>query len=203
MNWLRSRRFYAGVGIGLIPMLLLAAQTNDPLTTDRRDGHPVVVRTYAGCCPDSTDADRTAALLEALPKDVVLVETFTGCCCGDTTRVYGPTSSRDVFVPPSPITGTGPGRGYPPAFAPTPDAPSVPRNEVPGIAAVQPEAPPVAGLTPVNVPLPPPPAQAGLPGWLGFLVAPLALLAGEFGSSDGTICPDDSGLPVGPNRARC
>lgn len=203
MNWLRSRRFYAGLGIGLVPLLLLAAQSNDPLSSDRRDGHPVVVRTYAGCCPDSSDATRTAALLEALPEDVVLVETFTGCCCGDTTRVYGPTSSRDVFVPPSPITGTGPGRGGPPAYAPTPGAPSAPRADVPGLALASPGPPPAPGLMPVNVAVPSAPVEAGLPGWLGFLAAPIAFLAGELGSSEGTICPDDSGLPVGPNRPRC
>ena len=203
MNWLRSRRFYAGIGIGLVPLLLLAAQSTDTRSSDRRDGHPVVVRTYAGCCPDSTDADRTAALLESLPEDVVLVETFTGCCCGDTTRVYGPTSSRDVFVPPSPITGTGPGRGVPPAYPPTPEAPSTPRAEVPGLAFASPGAPPPPGLTPVNVPVPSAPVEARLPGWLGFLAAPLAFLAGELGSSEGAICPDDSGLPIGPNRPRC
>ena len=205
MSWLRSRRFYAGMAIGLFPLLLLAAAQNDRTVVDgRTDGHPVVVRTYAGCCPDSTDADRTAALLEALPENVVLVETFTGCCCGDTTRVYGPTSSRDVFVPPSPITGTGPGRGYPPARSITPEVPSALRGEVPGIASASPLTPmtPV-GFNPVESPLPPAPVEAGLPGWLGVLVAPLALLVGELGSSDGTLCPDDSGLPIGPNRPRC
>lgn len=189
------------MGLGLVPLLLLAAQSTDTRSAERQDGHPVVVRTYAGCCPDSTDADRTAALLESLPEDVVLVETFTGCCCGDTTRVYGPTSSRDVFVPPSPITGTGPGRGTPPAYAPVPEG--APRTEVPGLAFASPEAPPAPGLVPAAVPIPAAPAEAGLPGWLGLLAAPLAFLAGEIGSSEGTICPDDSGLPVGPNRPRC
>lgn len=204
MSWLRSRRFYAGMAIGLVPLLLLAAQSTDVRSSDRRDGHPVVVRTYAGCCPDSTDADRTAALLEALPENVVLVETFTGCCCGDTTRVYGPTSSRDVFVPPSPITGTGPGRGYPPARTITPEAPSVPRDEAPSVASATPLTPtPPAGFTPVGYPLPSAPVEAGLPGWLGFIVAPIALLVGELGSSEGTLCPEDSGLPIGPNRTRC
>lgn len=204
MSWLRSRRFYAGMAIGLVPLLLLAAQSSDTRSSDRRDGHPVVVRTYAGCCPDSTDADRTAALLESLPEDVVLVETFTGCCCGDTTRVYGPTSSRDVFVPPSPITGTGPGRGYPSATPPAVESPSVPREQTPSVAVARPETPPVAsGYSPVDYPVPPPRAEAGLPGWLGLIAAPIALLAGELGSSDGTLCPDDSGLPTGPNRPRC
>lgn len=189
------------MAIGLVPLLLLAAQDADTRSSDRRDGHPVVVRTYAGCCPDSTDNERTAALLESLPEDVVLVETFTGCCCGDTTRVYGPTSSRDVFVPPSPITGTGPGRGYPVAPT-TPEAPTV-AQQVPGVAYASPSVPPTAGFNPIDVPVPPTRVEAGLPGWLGVLVAPLAFLAGELGDSDGTLCPDDSGLPVGPNRSRC
>lgn len=200
MSWLRSRRFYAGMAIGLVPLLLLAAQSTDTRSSDRQDGHPVVVRTYAGCCPDSTDADRTAALLDTLPEDVVLVETFTGCCCGDTTRAYGPTSSRDVFVPPSPITGVGPGRGYPSPPAETPPV----LQDIPGVAFAEPVAPtsPVE-FTPVEFPVPPIRAQAGVPGWLGMLVAPLAFIAGELGDSDGTLCSDDSGLPIGPNRPRC
>src|SRR5690606_2694886 len=107
--------------------------------------------------------------------------------------------SRDVFVPPSPITGTGPGRGYPPARTITPEAPSVPRDEAPGVASAPPLTPtPPAGLTPVGYPLPSAPVEAGLPGWLGFIVAPIALLVGELGSSEGTLCPEDSGLPIGP-----
>lgn len=200
MSWLRSRRFYAGMAIGLVPLLLLAAQSTDTRSSDQRDGHPVVVRTYAGCCPDSTDADRTAALLETLPEDVVLVETFTGCCCGDTTRAYGPTSSRDVFVPPSPITGVGPGRGAPP---PPTERPSV-SQEIPGVAFAEPVTPtPPVPFNPAGFAVPAARAEAGLPGWLGMLVAPLAFIAGELGDSEGTLCPDDSGPPTGPNRPRC
>lgn len=202
MNWLRSRRFYAGLGIGLIPLLLLAfTQSSGVQSDERSEGHPVVVRTYAGCCPDSTDADRTKALIESLPEDVVLVETWTGCCCGDTTRVYGPTSGRNITVPPFPITGTGPGRAVPPA-----PVTETPIADVPELAIVPPiEGGAPGGLPPVDFTVPPAPVEAGLPSWLGFLAAPLILVAseldGDFGG--GILCPDDSGLPTGPNRPRC
>ena len=207
MTWLRSRRFYAGMAIGIVPLLLLAAtQGEGPRDDARRDGHPVVVRTYAGCCPDSTDAARTKALLESLPEDVVLVETFAGCCCGDSTRVYGPTSSRDVVVPPYPITGTGPGgrpQGTTPAAPPTLETPSA---DIPALAVAPPiEGGAPGGFAPVGVTVPPQPVEAGFPGWLGFLVAPVALLVGEFDKDfpEGVVCGDDSGLPTGPNRPRC
>lgn len=210
MSWLRSRRFYAGMAIGLFPLLLLAAAQNDRTVVDgRTDGHPVVVRTYAGCCPDSTDADRTAALLEALPENVVLVETFTGCCCGDTTRVYGPTSARSITVPPYPITGTGPGVGGPRVV--TPPTAETPRGATPAVAVVPPLIPgPTRGFAaPGGYLAPSAPVQAGVPGWLGMLAAPLLFLTGtgDFGDGeplpDGVLCPDDSGLPIGPNRPRC
>lgn len=203
MSWLRSRRFYAGMALGVLPLLFLAAsQSEGPRSEERTEGHPVVVRTYAGCCPDSTDADRTKALLEALPADVVLVETFTGCCCGDTTRTYGPTSSRNIEVPPYPITGTGPGGRVPP----TPPTVSTPSEDIPGLAVVPPiQGGAPGGFAPVEFVVPPQPIEAGLPGWLGFLAAPLIMLAGESDSDfpNGVICPDDSGLPTGPNRPRC
>lgn len=208
MNWLRSRRFYAGLGIGILPLLLLAfTQSGGEVRSDERsEGHPVVVRTYAGCCPDSTDAERTRALIESLPKDVVLVETWAGCCCGDSTRVYGPTSGRNIDVPPFPITGTGPGRAAPPA-APIIETPIA---DVPALAVVPPiEGGAPGGLPPVDYVLPPAPVEAGLPGWLGFLVAPLVVVAseldGDFGDGivEGILCPDDSGVPTGPNRPRC
>ena len=207
MNWLRSRRFYAGMALGVVPLLLLAAtQSEGPRTDERTNGHPVVVRTYAGCCPDSSDATRTKKLLEALTEDVVLVETFTGCCCGDSTRVYGPTSGRNLDVPSYPITGTGPGGGAP-AVPPAVDTP-----EQPGLAYVPPTTPmaPIegqapGGFVPTELPVPTAPVEAGFPGWLGFLVAPVVFLAGELDGDfpDGVLCPDDSGLPTGPNRPRC
>lgn len=196
------------MALGIVPLLLLAAsQSEGPRDEDRRDGHPVVVRTYAGCCPDSTDAARTKALLESLPEDVVLVETFTGCCCGDSTRVYGPTSGRNIDVPPYPITGTGPGgrpQGTTPAAPPTLETPS---EDIPALAV----APPIdgrapGGVIPVGYAAPLQPVEAGFPGWIGFLVAPLVILAGELDgdfSTDGVICSEDSGLPTGPNRPRC
>lgn len=206
MNWLRSRRFYAGMAIGVLPLLLLAAsQSEGPRSDERMDGHPVVVRTYAGCCPDSTDAARTKALIESLPEDVVLVETFTGCCCGDSTRVYGPTSGRNVVVPPYPITGTGPG-GRVPTVPPAVDTPA---EEIPGLAVATPMEPiegqAPGGFVPTEFAVPPQPVEAGFPGWLGFLVAPVVFLAGELDGDfpDGVLCTEDSGLPTGPNRPRC
>lgn len=86
MSWVRSRRFFAGFLAGLVPLLFLAAQSS-PDRSDALTDEPVIVRTYAGCCPDENADRRTAALVETLPPGGVLVETFTGCCGCDTTTV--------------------------------------------------------------------------------------------------------------------
>lgn len=202
MSWLRSRRFYAGLLAGLVPFVLLSAQSGTRSTDDARR---VIVRTYAGCCPDSTDVARTQALIDALPPDVVLVETFAGCCCGgETTRTYGATSGRGVFVPPSPITGTGPA-GAPARRLTQPDIDypaAVHPGGAPGIASLPPEDLGVPLPSVVFTP-PGPPVSSGvsiLP-WLGSLVPVFGAVLD--GTADGTICPDDSGLPIGPKRPRC
>ncbi len=128
------------------------------------------------------------------------------CCCGDGI------SGRTGYVPPSPITGTGP--GGPPSTITPPSV--VPPADLPPIAALTPVppaapapplqvTPPVAGAFPGGVPGPPiaPPAQAGLPWWLGLLGAPLLVLTLDNDMPDGVICGDDSGLPTGPDRPRC
>ncbi len=125
------------------------------------------------------------------------------CCCGE------PVSRRTGYVPPVPITGTGPG-GPPATITPPTDMPGLP--ELPPIAGLTPlrpappfEAmPPVQGGFPGGVPAGPPiapPAQAGLPWWLGLLGAPLLLFT--VGDGEDVICGDDSGLPTGPARPRC
>lgn len=128
------------------------------------------------------------------------------CCCGEPQA-----SARTGFVPPVPITGTGPGGGAPPPTRITPptDIPELP--ELPPIASLPPTpAPPVQTLPPVGsgfpggVPAVPPiapPVQASIPWWLGLLGAPLLLFT--VGDNDGVICGTDSGLPLGPNRPRC
>lgn len=128
------------------------------------------------------------------------------CCCGQ------PISRRTGYVPPSPITGTGPGGGgTPPTRTVPPETPSVP--PIAGLPPLDPvppgpfeNLPPLRGGNPGGVPgdvIPPiaPPVQAALPWWLGLLGAPLLL----FTVSDGedVICGDDSGLPTGPDRPRC
>ncbi|MEM1043646.1 MAG: hypothetical protein AAGI91_13580 [Bacteroidota bacterium] len=126
------------------------------------------------------------------------------CCCGE------PVSRRTGYVPPVPITGTGPGSPPPTRTTPPADLPELP--ELPPVAELPPiqpgpplrTTPPTAGGFPGGVPaLPPiaPPAQAGIPWWLGLLGAPLLLFT--VGDNEGVICGPDSGLPTGPNRPRC
>lgn len=88
MNWLRSRRFYTGFLVGLLPLVFLALQTSPSPSSGNEEGEPVIVRTYAGCCPDAEADRRTADLVETLPPGGVLVETFTGCCDRDTTLIH-------------------------------------------------------------------------------------------------------------------
>ncbi len=126
------------------------------------------------------------------------------CCCGDRT------SARTGYVPPSPITGTGPG-GAPRRITPPTD---VPPADTPPLAAMTPRAPalPLQATPPVQAGYPggvptlspiAPPAQAGLPWWLGLLGAPLLVLTLDDDMPEGVICGDDSGLPTGPMRPRC
>lgn len=76
MYWLRSRRFYLGLVIGLLPLLFVAAQQS--VSTPPETGGDTIVRTY-DTCPDELSIERTAALVEMLPPHGVLVETFSGC----------------------------------------------------------------------------------------------------------------------------
>lgn len=198
MSWLRSRRFYAGLLAGLALVLFAASCTRSGNRED--EARRVVVRTFSGCCPDSTDADRLKALIASLPSDVVLVETFANCCCGEGPGALGP---RAVRVPASPITGTGPGGG------PRPSRPSLlhpaaihPGGD-PGLAALPLEDP---GVPIPSVSFTAPPASAAGGGgsilpYFGTLLPLVGVLLG--GDDNGTICPDDSGLPLGPNREHC
>ena len=134
------------------------------------------------------------------------------CCCGDKDSYSG-------YVPPAPITGTGPAsppsRGpiVPPAAAPPASPPIAATPTVPTpVASLPPlrSTPPVTGGfpggIPTDVPAPlPPVATAGSPWWLSLVAAPLALISAD-GSKEfpeGVICGDDSGLPTGPMRPRC
>ncbi len=133
----------------------------------------------------------------------VTVRTNNCCCCCGKDQYSG-------YVPPSPITGTGP-------YQPGPRRPGTPPvattpTELPPIAGLPPlrSIPPVTGGfpggVPTDMPAPlPPVATASTPWWLTLVVAPLAFFAldggGEF--PDGVICGDDSGLPTGPTRPRC
>ncbi len=128
------------------------------------------------------------------------------CCCGEPKA-----SARTGYVPPSPITGTGPG-GAPRPITPPHDVPPLPAP--PPLASLPPRAPapPLQATPPVEVgypggvPMAPslaPPAQAGIPWWLGLLGAPLLVLTFDNDMPEGVICGDDSGLPTGPMRPRC
>ncbi len=127
------------------------------------------------------------------------------CCCGEPHS-----HARTGYVPPAPITGTGPGGPPPPRTTPPTDIPELP--ELPPIAGLTPAqpgppiqtTPPVGGGFPGGVPaLPPiaPPVTASIPWWLGLLGAPLLLFT--VGDNEGVICGTDSGLPTGPSRPRC
>jgi len=208
--WLRSRRFHAGLLAGLaVPLfllVLLAAQANGqrdatPTANDREQR--VIVRNYGGCCPDAQDAARLREMIESMPRDVVLIENFTGCCCkdGETTRTTRGQAER------APMRGAG---AVPPRTWRDPQAAAaaepVPTQGVPteGVAADRMDFPVM------------PPAEAGLPflsqapgvqprGLFGLLAVPLLFLVGSTsGRPDppGLICPD-SGVPTGPDRPRC
>lgn len=200
-SWLRSRRFYAGLGIGLIPFVLLAlvaAQSNgqrDALPSNDREQR-VIVRNYGGCCPDQQQAERLREMIEQMPPDVVLIENFIGCCCGDTTRV---TRGRAALAPSR-------GAAVPPRTWRDPQA-ALPE----GVAADRMETPPPVLLPSTEAALPVPggvpaaPAAAQPSRLLGLLAAPLLFLVGSTsGRPDppGTICPD-TGPPTGPDRPRC
>jgi hypothetical protein len=124
------------------------------------------------------------------------------CCCGEKDSYSG-------YVPPAPITGTGP--APPPTRGPI-APPAVTPPAAPPIAGIPPlrTIPPVRGSfpggVPVDAPAPfPPVATSSVPWWLSLVAAPLALVSAD-GSEpfpEGVICGDDSGLPTGPNRPRC
>ena len=126
------------------------------------------------------------------------------CCCGSRDSYSG-------YVPPAPITGTGP--QAPPSRRPVaPPAEAETPPGVPPVASLPPlrTIPPVSGGFPGGVPVDapgpfPPVATSGLPWWLSLVAAPLALL--DAGDSEdfpeGILCGDDSGLRTGPMRPRC
>lgn len=196
-SYLRSRRFYTGLAIGLIPLLFIAAQT---LGVDQNGNASdrVVVRTY-NTCPDSLSDRRTADLVSALPQGTVLVETYMGCCgccCGGTaTGQQG--SSLHRAAP----TSRGPmGHEYgavAPGVAPEVDMlGSLPPMS--GEAAGGYVDPSFLGVTEAR-------ERGGLAAWIPLLAAPLLIFRGgrDRPLPPGIICPDDSGLPTGPERPTC
>ena len=126
------------------------------------------------------------------------------CCCGDRDSYSG-------YVPPAPITGTGP--QPPPTYGPAAPPPGTGEpTPTPPVAAAPPlrTIPPVSAGFPGGVPLEapgplPPVATSNVPWWLSLVAAPLALLdtGGDESFPEGVICGDDSGLPTGPMRPRC
>lgn len=133
----------------------------------------------------------------------VTVRTNNCCCCCGKDQYSG-------YVPPSPITGTGPNQPSPrgpaaPPIAATPTVPT-PVASLPPLRSTPPVTGGFPGGIPTDVPAPlPPVATAGSPWWLSLLVAPLAFFAADDGDEfpEGVICGDDSGLPTGPTRPRC
>lgn len=203
MPWLQSRRFYAGLLIGLTPLLLVLLLATVAPGDRSDDTQRVLVRNYNECIPDSLAHQRTIRLLELLPADGVLVENFFGCCCccdkdrreGQMERsgVQGQTSWR-----------TPPGAAAPPsAAAAAPGAPAPPPADYldrlePRTAGFQVTSP--GGLPAVE------PVRRGLTPWLFLATLPLIRFVGIFDNDrdfpPGVICPD-SGIPTGPNRPRC
>ena len=133
----------------------------------------------------------------------VTVRTNNCCCCCGKDEYSG-------YVPPSPITGTGPnqpGPRGPVAVAPPPTTPGVPPIAgLPPLRSIPPVAGGFPGGVPTDVPAPlPPVATASTPWWITLVAAPLAFFALDGGDAfpEGIICGDDSGLPTGPARPRC
>jgi len=199
MSWFQSRRFYVGLLIGLAPLLLLALLAL--VTPDRDDGDTqrVVVRNYSDCIPDSLAAARTAGLIDALPADAILVETFPTCHgegrgdrvtemhASGTGRSSCLVSGQPLAVPEA-LPELPPDEAVPLAFAPIdPIGAHAAEGRLPG-GVMYPE---------------PGPRRA----WLGLLLAPLVGFVGLFDNDgrfpDDIICPGDTGPPTGEHRPRC
>jgi hypothetical protein len=203
MSYFRSRRFYAGLAAGLLPLLFLALIATARPDSNTRDAERVVVRSYSSC-PDSAAARRTAHLLELLPPGGVLVETFAGCCCcghGDGQLGHAGSPRHSCVRSSEPL-----GR-MSRAPAPGVDRPQV-APETLGALGISPHPTAEIPITTGGLSFPGlETADRGRSaGWIAVLAAPLLWFVrppSKRPMPDGIICPDDSGLPTGPMRPTC
>jgi hypothetical protein len=198
MTWFRSRRFILGLTIGLAPLFLIALLALVGPDRESADTQRVVVRNYSDCVADSLAAARTAGLIDALPADAILVETFP-TCRGQGDRISRMHSGR-VCNPAVHQCQAGDQPAGP--LAPTDPVAQYDHMHFPDLAPLGPLS--AAG----GIPYLPAPTEAERNlAWLAILAAPLIGFTGLFRSDrrlpDGIICPDDSGLPTGDQRPRC
>ena len=207
----RVRHFVAGAAASFLLFSFLIGVIGCERTGDGQNVEPRGVDVEVDVRPAPCDSTRyeeppVTERREVDPSGNVRVRvTVRTCCC-----CCGEKDSYSGYVPPAPITGTGP--APPPSRRPVvpPAAPETPA--VPPVASIPPlrTIPPVGGSFPGGVPFDapaplPPVATTSLPWWLTLVAAPLALISAD-GSKDfpeGVICGDDSGLPTGPMRPRC
>lgn len=209
MVYFRSRRFYTGLAIGLIPFLFLAGRSAGLFGSPPADENErVVVRNYSGGCDHPAAAERTAALLAALPDDVFVVENYVGC---NALPPAGPDADSE---PDTAVTSM------------VPTKPDVPTASASATAAssgaiMHPMALPF-DTSGVLTPLAPTTdftpslamatfseneSRTGLVRWLPVAAAPLLFVSAKWATDrdfpEGVICGTDSGLPTGPMRPRC
>lgn len=161
-------------------------------------------------CGDSTFVTPLPGHTEFFDQDGVLnVRVVTaGCCCCGTPDIGEGTTGRLIrpggaTTQSTHIPGTSSVRSERPAEqTETPEV--LPAREERALSRI-PGAPPIAsgGLAGVSAEPVVRSSRRAFPWWISALALPL--LVGDIGDNppDGTICPEDSGLPIGENRRRC
>ncbi|MEM7788779.1 MAG: hypothetical protein AAF594_13745 [Bacteroidota bacterium] len=161
-------------------------------------------------CGDSTFVTPMPGHTEFFDQDGVLnvrVVTSGCCCCGGGENIGQATTGRIVRPAAAPTRRTPPTEGEVlPAREERPEV-ETETNAPPEVAVTQlPTTPPLAagpGLAGVSADPVVRAERRGFPWWLSALALPL--LVADIGDNppDGTVCSDDSGVPIGPNRRRC
>lgn len=162
-------------------------------------------------CGDSTFVTPMPGHTEFFDQEGVLnVRVVTaGCCCCGGPDIGEGTTGR-IIRPGGAVTQTStPPRGevLPAREERAPEAET--KTETPTETAIGPLPPnPPLGFSPgpagvAAEPVATSSSRRGFPWWISALALPI--LFADLGDSppDGTVCPDDSGLPIGPNRRDC
>lgn len=197
----RRLRYLAG---GILGTLLLVTGFAS-VDTGVRDRPKVNLLVEQRECGDSTFVTPMPGQTDFYDEDGdinVRVVTAGCCCCGTETADAG-TMGRLR-------TPGGGGRAEVlgeretrPEVEETDEEARTPREDIGQVPLLQPR--PLGYGYPGLVAQPAAIASGGraFPWWISALAAPL--LFADFGDNppDGTICTDDSGLPIGPNRRRC